>query len=421
MMKQFIKLSLIFISLSVMAEEKAVIDHAIRQQIKIFNLHSIPILPKNPNRAQVELGRLLFSDTRLSGNNRVSCQTCHTVAGATSDSLPMSRSEDGKGILRRNTPNLFNVGAKSRSFMFWDGRVHFDAKTKIFKTPESALNGVNPKAAHISSVLTSALSAQALFPIVAENEMKGRKGENDIADAKDNLEAWDRVVRRLKIPQYNKLFQMAYPNVPEYQINIGHVAEAIGAFEREEFQAVSSPFQRYLRGDNDAMTHAQKRGFFLFMSTGKCIVCHNGGDLGNSTAFASAGTPQWSASPFKVDLGRAEVTGNTIQKFFFRIPSLINVAKTAPYMHNGAFQTLSEVIKHYDYVSKSINIFEISNERQRKIPVEIKVGKNPLLLDDIWLSTQTPITPELRDRLFLTKIEMNYIELFLKEALTDSK
>lgn len=418
-MKKIFKISLfIIVPFAAIAEDKAMIDHAIRQQIKFFNLRSLPSLPKNPNRAQVELGRQLFSDTRLSGNRRVSCQTCHTVEGSTSDSLPMSRTEDGKGILRRNTPNLFNAGAKSRSFMFWDGRVHFNSKDKTFKTPEPSLNGLNPKAAHISSVMTSALSAQALFPMVAENEMMGRKGENEIADAVDNLEAWERIVQRLKIPQYNKLFQMAYPDVSADKINIGHVAEAIGAFEREEFQIVNTPFQRYLRGDNHAMTSDQKRGLFLFMGTGKCITCHSGGDLGNNTIFASAGTPQWGAAPFKTDRGVAEVTGNPEHNFFFRIPSLINVAKTAPYMHNGAFQTLREVIKHYDHVSKSINTFEISPERQAKIPVEVDVGKSPALLDDIWLSTQSALTPELKNRLFLTTIEMNYIEIFLKEALT---
>lgn len=303
--------------------------------------------------------------------------------------------------------------------MFLDGRVSYDPVKKTFQTPEFSLNGENPKASAIASAMSSALSAQALFPLVARDEMQGRKGENEIADAKDNLEAWEKIVSRLKKVEYKKLFLEAYPDTPLEKINIGHVAEAIGAFEREEFQAMSSPFQRYLQGDNDAMTSDQKRGFFIFMGSGKCINCHNGGDLGDNSNFASVGAPQWGAVPLRLDLGRAEVTKNSRQNFFFRIPGLINVGLTAPYMHNGAFINLSEVIQHYNHISGSLNDFEVSNERRSKIPVEVSIEKNPAKIDDIWLSSQTPDTPKLKNRLLLTGIEQNYLAIFLKEALTD--
>lgn len=414
-----LSLSLLFFHPPAFSDEKHLIDKALRNRIKFYNIRPLPVVAKNENSALVELGRKLFSDTLLSGNQRVSCQTCHTVEGATSDALPMSKSEDGKGILRRNTPALFNSGLPNRTNMFLDGRVHFDPKTKIFKTPEESLNGQGPKAGHITAVMSSSLAAQALFPLVAHDEMLGRKGENEIADAKNNLEAWERIVLRLNKSQYAKLFQKAYPTTLNEKINIGHVGEAIAAFEKDEFQAMNTPFQRYLRGDNDAMSHDQKRGFFIFMGSGKCINCHRGGDLGDNSLFASVGSPQWSATPFKRDIGRAEVSQNPLQHFFFRVPSLINVALTAPYMHNGSFETLKEVIKHYNHVSGSLNDFDLSNERRSKIPVDVSIEKNPAFLDDIWLSSQTAITPELKNRLLLTGVEQRYLEIFLREALTD--
>ncbi|RPJ69695.1 MAG: hypothetical protein EHM20_16160, partial [Alphaproteobacteria bacterium] len=264
-MKLLLTLSLILLQPMAFSAEKSLIDVVLHKKIRHHNLRPLPTFAKKQNRAQIELGKRLFSDTILSGNNRVSCQTCHTVEGATSDKLPLSRSEDTKGILRRNTPSLFNSGLADKSFMFLDGRVHFDSKNNIFTTPEDSFNGVNPKAIEITSVMSSSLAAQALFPIVTHDEMLGRKGENEIADSKSNLEAWDKIVGRLKKSQYSKLFQQAYPNTPIERINIGHVGEAIAAFEQEEFVAMNTPLQRYLNGDDDAMTTNQKRGFFIFM------------------------------------------------------------------------------------------------------------------------------------------------------------
>lgn len=403
-------------------EKNVILDPVLHERLRSLNIHPLEVPPKNPNRFQVELGKKLFSDTILSGNKRVSCQTCHTPDKGTSDSLPMSQTEDGKGILRRNAPSLFNVGVENKSFMFWDGRIHYNSKDRIFTTPEAALNGSNPKALSIASAMTSALSAQALFPLVNQMEMMGKKGENEIADAQDNLEAWARILYRVKDNKtYNDLFLKAYPNIPMDKINIGHVAEAIASFEREEFQSTGSPFERYLRGDNSAMSNQQKRGLVVFLGSGKCVRCHQGSELGNNSMFASIAAPQWGEAPFVPDLGRAEIIHDSRRNYFFKVPSLVNISLTAPYMHNGSFQTLREVIEHYDHISSSLNNFEVSNERRAKIPVEVAVEKSPKVLDDIWLSSQGPLTPKLENRLFLTKLEKDYLEIFLKEALTDPR
>ena len=405
------------------------LDHLLRNRIEFYNLKPIPKLPANPNRPLVELGEMLFSEKLISGNRRMSCKTCHDPATSTTDGLPLSQSEDGKNILARNAPGLFNVGLSTRHFMFWDGRVKLDPKTKILTTPEEALNGPDPKAPEIVAQLKSALAAQAIFPMVSHNEMMGEKGENEIADAENNLEAWDRIIERLKkenptidpTKNYVKLFLKAYPETSEEKINIGHAGEAIAAFQREEFQSNDSPFQRYLRGDNHAMTLSQKRGFAVFMGRGNCIDCHQGSELGRGDLFASIAIPQWGAAPFVLDKGQGDVLKDIKRNFFYRVPSLVNVKLTAPYMHNGAYRTLSEVIEHYDNVSGTLVGFKISKERQDEIPVKVSVANQQPILDDIWLSSQSGLFPELRNKLRLLDREKRYLEIFLKEALADPK
>ena len=148
------------------------LDALLHNKIKLLGLNpSIP-LNKNPNFSQIELGKRLFMDTNLSGNRNVSCMTCHNSIAGTSDLLPLSRTENSNGILRRNSLSLFNLG--NNPFIFWDGRVSYDKTSKIFSTPEKNLP------ISISNVLTSALSAQALFPMVSHDEMRGQKGENEI-------------------------------------------------------------------------------------------------------------------------------------------------------------------------------------------------------------------------------------------------
>jgi cytochrome c peroxidase len=414
-----LKLSL---SVSYSQEKNIVLDPFIHKELKRHNITALEVPKPNPNRKLIELGQKLFSDPILSGNKRISCQTCHNPATGTSDTFPMSQSENGKNILRRNAPALFNIGAGKKAFMFWDGRVAYDREKKVFTTPENALNGEHPQSNTITETMTSPIAAQALFPMVSEAEMLGKKGENDIADSKNNIEAWEKIVSRLKKNKtYHDLFLTAYPQTPIEKINIGHVSEAIASFESEQFSSTGSPFQHYLRGDNAAMTNEQKRGLVVFLGSGKCINCHTGSELGNNSLFASVSVPDWGAAPLVTDKGRGDIIKKSAQNFFFKVPSLLNVALSAPYMHNGAYQTLGEVIDHYDYVSEMLNNFEVSNERREKIPVAVEIEKNPARLDEIWLSSQGPTTPKLENRLFLTPLEKKYLEIFLREALTDPK
>ncbi|MDO9183878.1 MAG: cytochrome c peroxidase, partial [Bacteriovorax sp.] len=386
------------------------------QKIKFFKIIPLQPVSKNPNRAQYELGKRLFMETELSGNRNISCLTCHNPLLGTSDNSPLSRTEDGQGILRRNSQSLFNLA--NHSFMFWDGRVHYDSYNKIFTTPGPNLP------VSIASVMTSALSAQALFPLINHDEMSGKIGENEIADAQNNIDAWSLIVTRLKklespnrrFKSYLQLFAEAYPQTTIEQINIGHVAEAIGAFEKEKFQSTGSPFYRYLNGEQDALSSQQKRGFKIFVDEGKCIACHQGGELGNNTFFASVGIPQWGQDPVLADAGRGEVNHEEFRKYFFKTPSLLNIGLTAPYMHNGAFINLREVINHYSNIKSSLYNYQIPLERKKSMPVAVEVLKNPAELEAIWKSIAAPF---LKTGLLLSESDKDDLEVFLKEALTD--
>lgn len=416
-MKNILILTLCILSTLTQAES---IDEYLRKQLEFFGVAKLETLPAEKNLAKVELGKKLFIETNLSGNRNISCHTCHNSKTGTSDALALSQTEDGKGVLKRNSISIFNVGHPNNTFMFWDGRVHFNPKSKVFTTPEAALNGANPLAPQITSVMTSALAAQAIFPLLSTEEMKGKKGDNEIADAKTNLEAWEKLVKRLltedEKDRYIKLFNAAYPEAKT--ITIGHVGEAMAVFMREQFQSNTSPFHRYVAGDVNAMTEKEKRGLAVFIDRGKCIACHQGNLLGLNTFFASVGVPSYGAKPFTADKGRGEINNETFRKYFFRTPSLINVGLTAPYMHNGAFKTLREVINHYSNIRHSLNNFELSPERRKEFPVEVEIANDPETIKEIWGSIQAPF---LRNGLGFTEAEKDDLESFLSSALTDPK
>lgn len=407
----------VFVFYSFSFVQAETLDTFLRERIQFFRIEALAPLSVQENRAQIELGRRLFMEPALSGNRNISCLDCHKPMVGTSDALPLSKTADNKGVLTRNSQAIFNAGRAGHAFMFWDGRVHFDQATHTFTTPEKNLP------AEITNILSSALSAQALFPMLSVDEMKGRPGENEIADAKNNFEAWQRIVVRLKKEKfengrgksYSELFLSAYPETRLEKINIGHVAEAIGRFEREQFQSTGSPFNQYLLGNTEALTLKQKKGFMVFLDRG-CIACHQGGELGHNSFFTSVGVPQWGARPMKLDVGRGAINNETFRKYFFRTPGLLNVGLTAPYMHNGAFSTLREVINHYSNIKKSLENFSLSDQTRQTLPVEVEVLDDRAIKNEIFNSVQAPF---LRNGLNLSEEEKDQLEVFLKEALTD--
>jgi cytochrome c peroxidase len=246
------------------------------------------IAPKdNPTTpAKVELGKKLFFDPRLSGDNKMSCATCHMPDKACGDGLALSPGAGDKP-LERNTQTCLNVGFFTT--FFWDGRA-------------------------------ASLEEQALGPIQSTVEMN-----QDLDALETELAA---------IPGYVTEFKDVFGTKP----NKEGIAKALAAFQRT-LVTEPSPFDRFLAGDKDALSAEAKRGLELFRGEAGCIECHNGPLLSDGK-FYRLGVS------FK-DEGRAAITGKKEDRYRFRTPSLRNIAETGPYMHDGSQKTLDDVVTFY--------------------------------------------------------------------------
>ncbi|MBK8987041.1 MAG: VCBS repeat-containing protein [Chloroflexi bacterium] len=320
-----------------------------------------PNNPPAPTAELVQLGEALFWDPELSGNRDTACVTCHHPLTATGDnlSLPIGTGGLGLGVQRtqldaerefvpRNAQPLFNLGYTEWTTLFWDGRVSIDSYHG-FDSPASD---------RLPDGLDNLLAAQALFPLTSRDEMRGRRGDkdmfgevNELARVSDHLAwpIWNGVMDRLlAIPAYVDLFQAAYPDAAG-EWGIQHYANAIAAYETVTFTFEDSPFDRYLQGDLGALSAQEKRGALLFYGEAGCASCHSGGLLTDqqfhNLAVPQIGPGKGREQPF--DLGRARETGNDCDRFAFRTPPLRNVAVTGPWMHNGAFTTLEETVRHH--------------------------------------------------------------------------
>lgn len=245
--------------------------------------------PANPiTDAKVDLGRMLYYDTRLSKNRTVSCNTCHDLASFGDDGLATSKGIDGQ-IGGRSAPTVYN--AAIHIAQFWDGRA-------------------------------ADVEAQAVGPVLNPIEM-GMPDEQY-------------VLRVLKsIPGYVDAFAKAFPEDKE-PLTYANVGNAIGAFERKLM--TPSRFDDFLKGDEKALTDAEKHGLNLFVTTG-CTVCHNGMGVGGHLYQKLGLVKEW---PTK-DLGRYEATKNEADKYFFKVPSLRNITETGPYLHDGSIASLEEM------------------------------------------------------------------------------
>ena len=239
---------------------------------------------------RVTLGRILYYDPRLSRNQDVSCNSCHDLANYGVDGKPTSSGDKGQ-LGGRNSPTTYN--AALHIAQFWDGRA-------------------------------ADVEAQAKGPILNPVEMA-------MPDA-------DAVVKTLKsIPGYAELFAAAFPDDKD-PINYDNVGAAIGAFERK--LVTPAPFDRFIAGDLAALNETQLAGFNSFVNSG-CANCHNGVGAGGGM-YQKLGL----VKPFETtDTGRAEVTQNEADKFFFKVPSLRNIEKTGPYFHDGKVATLDDAIQ----------------------------------------------------------------------------
>jgi len=248
------------------------------------------VAPSPPDNSttpgKVALGKQLFFDPRLSGDNTKSCASCHQPEKAFTDGLPRAKGATGKE-LSRNTPTLLNVGFYSA--YFWDGRA-------------------------------GSLEEQALFPIQSPDEMN-----QDLAALEKELQA---------VPGYVSQFQAVFGS----RVTAANVAKALAAFERT-LVSRNSPFDRYLAGNKSALSEEAERGWELFRGAAECIRCHNGPNFSDSK-FYRLGTSF-------TDKGRGAVTADKRAFYAFRTPGLRDVARTAPYLHDGSLATLYQVVEFY--------------------------------------------------------------------------
>jgi cytochrome c peroxidase len=242
---------------------------------------------------QAALGRLLFYDPVLSANDERSCASCHHPDLGFSDGRALAQGAHDED-LRRNAPSLWN--AAYATSLFWDGRA-------------------------------DSLEDQMLIPLTASNEMG--------ADVNTML------AQLQSITEYQQLFREAFG---ADGITLGNVTAAIVAFERT-LVSQDSPFDRYAAGDFNALTPAQRRGFDVFRSAQtRCFECHAWPTFTHNT-FHVLGVPD--TDPSNPDLGQSETVNAPGGLRAFRTPGLRNVALSAPYMHNGAFDTLEAVVDFY--------------------------------------------------------------------------
>jgi len=343
-------------------------DADLRQAFAREGVATVTLAPLE-SAAMVQLGEALFYDKLLSGNRNISCATCHHPTAGTGDGLPLPLGEGAAGqttdriataadqVIARNGPPLFHVGASGVETMFWDSRVRRDSATGILTTPEPSLNGGTPARPDMTRELTSALAAQAMFPVTSRAEMRGDPGENELADAADNQAVWAAIMVRLVgtsngsvggVAGYRSLFQAAFPGVDFDLLTFAHAARAIAAFEAVTWARFDTPFDRFLAGSDLALSDAEKRGAALFSGRARCSDCHSG-PLLTDFRHHSLATPQLGpgAGGEPDDRGRALETGDRRDDYEFRTPPLRNVELTGPYFHAGAFATLEDTLRHY--------------------------------------------------------------------------
>jgi cytochrome c peroxidase len=318
------------------------------------------------NQAEAKLGQLLFYDPILSGNRNIACDTCHNPRFATSDGVSLDIGEGGIGLgparhpdpkdlperrVARNAPSLFNLGAKSFTILFVDGRIQAD------KTRPSGLR--TPLEDEMVRGFASVLSAQTMFPVLAQDEMAGNAMENHVSKLVREGRvtgpggAWDALAARIAaIPAYRAMFAKVYPGIAAGRpIAFTDISNAIAAFVAFEWRSDTSPFDKFLRHQATLPPEAMA-GLKLFYGRANCSTCHSG-PFQTDQKFHAMGEPQ--LGPGKTarfetnqrDLGRYKVSNDPADIYAFRTPSLRNVTMTGPWGHAGAHEDLKEFIRYH--------------------------------------------------------------------------
>ena len=366
--------------------------------------------------ALARLGQALAFDKILSGNQDISCMTCHLPRLATGDarSLSIGQGAGGLGLDRvhpsgrfipRNAPPLFNLFALQTHF--WDGRVSRD-ETGAFHTP--AGDRLTPEMTQVFEF--GPLSALPLFPVLSRSEMRAETG-NELAALPDDQEPliWAAVMRRLgRIGEYRRMFEAAYPGQRFDQMTFAHASNAIAGFLVARLRFDNSPWDRFLAGNDRALTAVQLAGAKNFMSA-RCSICHNGqaftDNVFHNVAVAQLGPGAGDGLGGFDDFGRMRVTGNAADRYAFRTPPLRNVELSGPYGHDGAFSGLREFVDHYSESHLKLRSFDVNQ-------VEPMLRGNVLATAEEILATRDPLL----EGVVFTPQQVDEVTEFMK-ALTD--
>ncbi len=312
---------------------------------------------------RIELGKTLFFDPRLSGDATIHCGTCHVPEKAFTDGMELSQGYPGT-LYFRNTPTLLNTSLQRR--YYWDGRLSGD---------------------DLASVIRDHLS------------------EAHFMQADGRL-----IIERLnQVPEYETAFRRAFDGEPTY----GRILKSLAALVRS-LRSGPTPVDRFLDGDDDALDAHAKRGWTLFRGKAQCIRCHHGPLLSDQKlhVLGVPENPRIFSDPerhitfrrflrtigvaecrqLRQDIGLECVTKDPGDRGRFRTPSLREVAQTAPYMHNGKFATLRQVVEFYNQGSGADDVKQNANAPHATLD---PLGMNDSQMSDLVhflqaLSSETP-------------------------------
>lgn len=303
-----------------------------------LGLKSLPIVADNPlTREKIELGKQLYFDPRLSSDNTISCASCHDPKQGWSNgeatAVGVSQQRGG-----RSAPSIIN--AAYHRFQFWDGRA-------------------------------GSLEEQALGPIANPIEM--------------NLPIDQAVSKIAAIEGYRAQFEAVFGE----PVNATNLGKAIAAFERTILSG-DAPYDRYAAGDDQAMSAEAQLGRKLFFGKANCSGCHSGPNF-TDNGFHNLGVN------FDQDVGRSAHSGLSGDRGAFKTPSLREIARTAPYMHDGSLATLEEVVEYYsrggtpnDFLDEEIFVLKLTSDEKRALVAFLREG----LTSDSYPDVAPPTLPE---------------------------
>lgn len=306
-----------------------------------LGLPAINVPADNPMTPEkVELGKLLYFDPRLSSDGTISCASCHDPNKGWSNGAQFATGVDGQ-MGGRNSPTVLNT--VYQRFQFWDGRA-------------------------------GSLEEQALGPIQNPIEM--------------NLTLEEAVERLSAIEGYRARFQDVFGS----EVTAAGIGQAIAAFERTVISG-NAPYDRFKAGDASALSEAAARGMKLFFGKANCSACHAGPNF-TDNGFHNLGVGIEASEP---DLGRQVVSGQLGDRGSFKTPTLREIARTAPYMHDGSLQTLEEVVAYYNrggtanaQLDEEIYELKLSEQELADLVVFLKEA----LSSPDYPSVEPPVLPE---------------------------